>query len=488
MKLPSDVGQLTSLALEYYRQNKFKKAFVCYEKDLTISPGDPELHNSLGVLCKITGRYELEENYYANALKNNPFHPGANYNLASLCRDQGRMEEAVSFFRRCVGAEPHNVVALNNLATLYLEQKQYDPALKYFNQALRCEPNYQAALVNKGLLFFELGDFDRAIKIYNKAIELDPHNHKACLYYAEVIFYARGVTSCLAVLDNFISKNTLDLEHKIDAMVSLAICQWMLGDMVTFEKTMRFLGKRIFAVKYKNNKDNILRRQAYYVFLEALREDKQDMVRFRKDGKQFLDVVGDSHCLSAARGLIKYNGDEYIGRSHLIMGIKAWHLAVSGRNKYKQAFEIIIEKISEELPVLFAIGEIDCRSTEGIFYHQQKNGGSLRALIRKTVDGYLDFVLRCCGSKKIIPVFQGVPAPDRIKFRTLTPGSVPSYLKMVKEFNDYLALQVKERGCPFVNVFKATVNNELCSNDKYHLDKLHLKPMFYATAFADFME
>lgn len=466
-----------------YRQGNYTKAIHFYEQAFAIHPADYELCNFLGVLHKLAGNCDKEKEYYKKALQINPFHAGANYNLGTCCRREGNRTEAIRYLRRSVAADPQNSVCLNNLANLLVEEKKFDEALALYDLLLGKDARSFNALLNKGFLFLEQGDLHRAIRFYERALSVEPNNPKAAIYYAEAMFIEEGAEKNLARLNTLLAGTTLDNEHRIDVTVSKALCAWITGDIPAYEQSLHFLRDKIFTTIFVANADYMKHRQAYYVFLEALQPFAGEIASPAEGPHpEILHIVGDSHCLSPANRLVRFHDRRYLCRSHLIMGVKAWHLAQNGPNKFKLAFEKNLAALRPGSHVVFMIGEIDCRCDEGIFHHCRGKNADAQEIMRATADGYLDFVVTRAQQKEIVPIIAGVPAPDKVKFAKLAAEDKRSYLETVRDYNLYLSGKTKEKGILFLDVFRHTANSELSANGRYHLDKLHLRPDFLEVA------
>ena len=474
-----DPARLLKLAEASYHQGNYKKA-IQYNKDASLlAPHDADIYNTLGVLYNIIGDPKQEQKSYIQALNIDPFHSGANYNLGTIYRINGNRKKAITHLKRSIKNNPQNLTTLNNLANLLTEDKQFDEALEYYNTILRIDPNFVNAIINKGYLYLEQGALKKSISLFNRAILVAPENGKAHIYKAEAMFIEEDPQKNLERLDSIAALKHLDIEEKINVMVAKATCEWIRGDLSSLRNSLTSVENIIFQVKKNTNIANLKRRQAYYVYLKALSEYATKTKR--KDEEQnlpIMPIIGDSHCLSPAHQKIILDGTEYKCEPHLISGIKAWHLGNSAKNKYKYAFDRTLQKL-DRCPAIFTIGEIDCRSDEGIFSYHQKTDIPLKGIIMETVDLFLKFVANRINGTGITSIFCGVPAPDNVKIQKLSEQDKEKYLFTVRQFNSYLLSQVQANGARFIDIYKATSGPNGTSNNKYDLDKLHLKPDFF---------
>lgn len=477
--LPNDLNNTLRLAAASYRQKNYRNSITYYDHALKLSPEDPEIYNTLGVLFNLTGDTEKEEKCYLQAIQCNPFHSGANYNLGTIYRIKGDREKAILHLKRSIKSDPKNITTLNNLANLLTEDKQFAEALECYNTILRIDPNYINAIINKACLFLEQGNITKSIALLDRALLIEPENPKALIYAAETMFMEEGPLKNVARLNSIAALKHLDLEDKINIMTAKATCEWILADLPAMRISLGLIKDIIFRVKNETNAANLKRRQAYYVYLEALSKCAPETIK--ENGEHApppaIPVIGDSHCLSPAHKTIILDGVEYRCEPHLIMGIKGWHLGNPAKNKYKYALDRVLQKLNN-CPAIFTIGEIDCRSDEGIFSYHRKTNIPIEEIITETVDLFLRFVFSRINTNGITPVFCGVPAPDMVKIGKLSERDKEKYLFTVRHFNSYLLSQVQANGARFIDVYTATAGPDGTSNNKYDLDKLHLQPDF----------
>ena len=201
-----------------------------------------------------------------------------------------------------------------------------------------------------------------------------------------------------------------------------------------------------------------------------------------------IHLIGDSHCLPAANRRITCGDKDYVCKSHLIIGCKSWHIGQERDNRYKYALKKIIEKLPESSLAVFAIGEIDCRVREGIYPYCIKKNLSFNNVIDSTVRSYVSTAIKIAKQKNITPIFYGVAAPHIATLADIDLKSREMYLEVVRKFNEYLFQVVKEEGCEFLDVYRATKGENLVSNQHFNIDECHMEPTFFQYCFDKFLK
>jgi len=87
-----------------------------------------------------------------------------------------------------------------------------------------------------------------------------------------------------------------------------------------------------------------------------------------------------------------------------MMGTKMWHLADPKANRFKSKLHDHLKEIDLAAPLLFTIGEIDCRPEEGIWKIHKKSGRAATVLVKNTVNGYLKYLNDALVGRKISPL------------------------------------------------------------------------------------
>ena len=197
-----------------------------------------------------------------------------------------------------------------------------------------------------------------------------------------------------------------------------------------------------------------------------------------------LIVFGESHSLALTNISINFYNKKFTALNHLLIGVKMFHLNLEKSNYFSEALAVYLNSIKDGSNLLFTIGEIDTRPNEGIWKLYRRTSNSLEFLVNKTVDNYLIFLHSYLKDKTLSSItIQGIPAPGYMLEDAFDPGKEKQkFLKMFKLVNNRLKEKTLFYGWQFLDIYSATVNLEGTSNQIYHLDKIHLTPLFYTQA------
>jgi tetratricopeptide (TPR) repeat protein/DNA-binding winged helix-turn-helix (wHTH) protein len=177
---------------------------------LGLNPSLDVVYSSLGDLYTATGRLELAEDAYSDALRVDSknvaalvglgevyrllkrpdeaenslrkaagLHPGdwSAYNaLGTFLYRSGRFADAAEQYRIMVALDNSNVRGHTNLATSLMQAEDFEAAEPAFRRALELEPS-GLTYSNFGMLLYGLGRFDESVEIHRKAVAMEPQDY-----------------------------------------------------------------------------------------------------------------------------------------------------------------------------------------------------------------------------------------------------------------------------------------------------------------------
>ena|GEM_PF-1325552 len=190
--------------LGFYHNGKYKEAFECYQKALTIQeevlgpehPDTAKTYNDIAGVYFNRGEFEeakkwhqkslsirkkkLEKEYFSIATSFN--------NIAGACRDQGNYEEALVLYNKAlencekVSEKKHQFIfdIYNNMGLLYNFLGNYEKAMELHEMArIICENEfttehpYTARTYNNiGHIHYNQGNYEKALLWYQKALDI----------------------------------------------------------------------------------------------------------------------------------------------------------------------------------------------------------------------------------------------------------------------------------------------------------------------------
>lgn len=221
--------------------------------------------------------------------------------------------------------------------------------------------------------------------------------------------------------------------------------------------------------------------QVFFNYILALCQawqNNRDIYLDRTYDKE-LHVLGESHSLSPANVYINIDNSTYKCKSNLITGLKMHHCANPEKFYHAKCAEEHIEALPQKANILFCIGEIDTRPDEGIWKVAHEKKQKIEDVVEKTVDGYVNFLYKHLRHKNTeFIIIQGVPAPN-YPLELDEEDNEKDFLSMICQVNNKLKEKTLQKGWKFLDVYRATVNENGKSNKKWHIDGIHLSPTFY---------
>jgi hypothetical protein len=272
-----------------------------------------------------------------------------------------------------------------------------------------------------------------------------------------------------------------DLRQASEMASYLIIRYWMEGDLLSAHQLLQKYHTFQSMEEHKDDRAaQIFMRYAVYLCV-SWQHNRQ--FYNQPTPPDLLFVLGESHSLTSSNIIFSWQGKLHKATTCFMMGIKMWHLADPQMTRYKLLLQDHLESLQDNVPLLFTVGEIDCRPDEGIWKTHKKTGRKLQGLITKTVNGYLDYLQNTLSNRVWSSItISGVPAPAYSLDGKRDTGDKDGFLNMIAEVNRQLKEGALERGFNFLDVYAATVNEEGTSNQAWHLDGWHLQPVFYTQA------
>ncbi|OGQ04944.1 MAG: hypothetical protein A2W61_01425 [Deltaproteobacteria bacterium RIFCSPLOWO2_01_44_7] len=220
--------ELVELGKQCFENKDYGRAERYLRQVLTHNKGYADVHNMLGVICHIEGKFESAMDCFKEALKLNPHYTEAVLNLAVLYNDLGKYQEAKKLYGnlqkkkgnsshdiepvlkgklsnmhadvgdtyRSVGLYKHAVeeykkaLELNSsyvdirtkLGVALREAGNIAGAIKEFKQVIKEDSRYQMARIQLGVAYYSSGDLKEAKKEWEAVLKQDPENESAKIY------------------------------------------------------------------------------------------------------------------------------------------------------------------------------------------------------------------------------------------------------------------------------------------------------------------
>jgi Flp pilus assembly protein TadD len=182
LALAVGLGGLTARRNEDYRSE-----LALWRATVAKRPGNPRVHNNLGIALMQAGRADEAMTHYATALQIAPEYPDAHNNLGLALFQAGRIPEAVGHYEAALRLKPDYAEAHFNLGNARLQAGLLPEAAEHYEAALRLRPDYAEAHCNLGTTRLQSGRTEAAIGHYEAALRLKPDYADAHYNLAEAL-------------------------------------------------------------------------------------------------------------------------------------------------------------------------------------------------------------------------------------------------------------------------------------------------------------
>ena len=186
---PEDTSTLFYLARSFTFLSRYDSARAHIERAIAIDPGDPRLHETLGIVHTglftsraYTGKQADHAaaaiSSFERAVALDSSRMGAHYNLGVVYGYLDSTRLARLAFAAALRADSTYAPAHKKLGHLHLRAGELEKAAASFRRAVAHAPEDAEAHFNLGLAYRNLGDLERAVTNMERATELNPVDHK----------------------------------------------------------------------------------------------------------------------------------------------------------------------------------------------------------------------------------------------------------------------------------------------------------------------
>ena len=368
---------------------------------------------------------------------------------------------------------------INGSAILSRLEMTWHPENKLFSLPPFIERSqYENGGINHGMVSLVeaevnayLNKYEEALNYYKKSFDQGSVNRVSAQYALQLALNSEGnyFSIILDALTKF-SHLSVDLERIITS--NLAIKNWLTGEI-------RAAIEACNSIKdfYTSSPNQITRvSHAYFILISRLiKYVEQNKADYVGDTDGYVHIIGESHCLVGCHFVFSLDGCRKRGKSHLVTGVKMFHLGASSENLFKKSIMNRIKEIPDGETIIFTIGEIDSRLDEGIYMHTVKNRFSLIEAIESTTKNYIDFISKSTQRRRFNIIIQGIPAPTKRPSVSLPDA----YLDMVEDINRCLKIFAYSAGFRFFDLYSLTASSNRTSNGLFNLDNFHCSPIIY---------
>lgn len=181
------IQELIETGKKYFEQKDYAHAESYLRKALRANAGFADIHNMLGVICHVEGKFEEAIRSFQSALKINPHYTEALLNLAVLYNDLGRYPEAKKLYTqlhkksdgKLHDIEPVLKGKLSNmhadLGDMYRGLGLYKQAVAEYQKALDLNPSYADIRTKLGVALREEGKLAESVRELKKVAKEEPN-------------------------------------------------------------------------------------------------------------------------------------------------------------------------------------------------------------------------------------------------------------------------------------------------------------------------
>ncbi len=144
----------------------------------------------LGRVALAANAFELAEQRFRDAVRDNPRSAAARRSLASALERIGRQAEAAMWYQEALNLSPEDAALLFHTGRLYNEEGRFQGAAERLRRAVELEPSFGPAWVELARSLGETGEHLEAAEALTRALELAPGDRN--LRFHRASNYRRG--------------------------------------------------------------------------------------------------------------------------------------------------------------------------------------------------------------------------------------------------------------------------------------------------------
>jgi tetratricopeptide (TPR) repeat protein len=167
-----------SLGFVFYERGYFEEAQQFFGQALKDDPESAEALYGLGSAYLQLKKIDEARDCFQRALKLRATYPGTLpncwNNLGILAAREGNSDQAIEYFQQALQIDPHHSIALQNLGSAYRQKKDWPQAKSALEQALALNADDPEANYSLGMVYAQQDDAENAYKYLQKAIALQP--------------------------------------------------------------------------------------------------------------------------------------------------------------------------------------------------------------------------------------------------------------------------------------------------------------------------
>jgi len=171
---PEHIGALHFLARAIYLQGDTEAALQYLDRALQISPENPYLYNSRGILLNSLKKRAEALLAFEQAAQRKVDYFEPRYNLALVACELGRFAVGIQHFQEAMALKPGGVGRYCQFGEMLCRRQQFEQAATCFRAAIDIDRQCSGAYNGLALALRSMGSLDEAAVCYRQALKLKP--------------------------------------------------------------------------------------------------------------------------------------------------------------------------------------------------------------------------------------------------------------------------------------------------------------------------
>jgi len=456
-----------------YTKKEFEAAADILEKILAKKPNLFDACQLLALTLHGMGDCENAIKLFDKIIAKSPNHAASVNNLANVYNDMGQLELAERTYLKALVINQNYSDALNNLANVQRKLGKLIESEESFRKAIFSDGTKAEYYFNLGILLGEQGRFEQALNAQLKVLELDANQPAVYFHIFNNFMYLHRYQDALEFADLGLLSGRLDDFQLCELLIGKAILFWLFDNDEEGLQAIA-LSEMIHSVETKHL--NLKNHQVFHRFIKELLHYRQsNRLSYEANEQPLIYFISESHGFAANGMTVEYQRNKHTIKSLFITGAKIFHFIQNDDHQCKASLNIVLNGLPEGSTIVVGFGEIDCRTSEGIFNYASKYNKDFHSIIDDMVEKYIQMLKQSARVNTANIIVYGVPAPHPLVLKQLTAVQEDEFKRLIAYFNLQLALCCEQNDLPFLDVYKLT-NENGASNLKYHSDIFHVKP------------
>jgi tetratricopeptide (TPR) repeat protein len=167
----------STLGLIYRGTGRYADAVRSFQEALKLDRNNDTAYRGLAASYEAKGEYDKAESTYRQAIAARPDYWGGYHDLGVYYFRRGNFENAANEFQREMDLAPDNVRAYTDLGAVYYLQNKIGKARELYLKSIQLQPNYRA-YANLGTLEFFDQNYQQAALMFEKARDMNDRDYR----------------------------------------------------------------------------------------------------------------------------------------------------------------------------------------------------------------------------------------------------------------------------------------------------------------------